>query len=223
MRPRNNSVRRMKKRSVGSKIFIYSHAEVAEPVYLNSLKDHVRSRLMLKVRYINAWSPQELIEKVLALKETNTGINGHEEDSGDQVWCVFDIDSFCDDPAEKIRLEVLIKRAHESGIKIAYTNQCFELWYLMHFITPVAPISRGSHLNGMIARHFKKNKLGDYEKNMAAFGTLAPGLDNAVLNATKVSADTYDNINWAKVLSNSGNPSTSLHFLIKEIIKSGSM
>ena len=49
-------------------------------------------------------------------------------DNYDHVWCVFDRDSF---PAKHFNEALALAKQH--GIKVAYSNQAFEIWYLLHF------------------------------------------------------------------------------------------
>ncbi|HMQ46643.1 MAG TPA: RloB family protein [Saprospiraceae bacterium] len=44
----------------------------------------------------------------------------------DQIWCVFDKD---DDP----HFNEAIKEAEKKGFKVAYSNQAFEYWIILHF------------------------------------------------------------------------------------------
>ena len=46
----------------------------------------------------------------------------------DRVWCVFDRDSF---PAGQFN--TALQFAEQRGIQVAYSNQAFELWYLLHY------------------------------------------------------------------------------------------
>ena len=46
----------------------------------------------------------------------------------DQVWCVFDRDSF---PANNFNNAIARAEAH--GLQVAYSNQAFEYWLLLHF------------------------------------------------------------------------------------------
>lgn len=46
----------------------------------------------------------------------------------DQVWCVFDRDSF---PANNFNSAITRAEAH--GLHVAYSNQAFEYWLLLHF------------------------------------------------------------------------------------------
>ncbi|MGN1404746.1 MAG: RloB family protein, partial [Erysipelotrichaceae bacterium] len=53
---------------------------------------------------------------------------GYYPKDGDQLWCVFD----CDDN-NNIQLRNAEEYARKNGIRIAFSNPCFEYWYLLHF------------------------------------------------------------------------------------------
>lgn len=46
----------------------------------------------------------------------------------DEVWCVFDRDSF---PVQNFNNALSL--ATKNNIKVAYSNEAFEIWYLLHF------------------------------------------------------------------------------------------
>lgn len=136
------------------------------------------------------------------------------EEDGDQAWCIFDIDNFYQDDKEGFLKS--IKDAIESNIKIAYANQCFELWVLLHFEKPTSAIERGNDIEKKIQQYFKDKKLGRFEKNQKVFQVLLSFQPQAIINAKKLLPN-YERIDWNKVLSETGNPSTSIHFLVEEI------
>jgi hypothetical protein len=111
------------------------------------------------------------------------------DEDGDQVWCIFDVDDFYkNNPKELIKA---IKIAKDNNIKIAYTNECFELWILLHFEQPVVAISRGSSIEKKIQTAFKKYGLGVFKKNQRVFKTLLPYQSQAIKNAKKILSDDY--------------------------------
>lgn len=57
-----------------------------------------------------------------------------------EVWCVFDRDSF---PAQNFNRAFLLADNH--GIRIAWANEAFELWYLLHFNYHDTGISRSDY------------------------------------------------------------------------------
>ncbi len=61
-----------------------------------------------------------------AKKESEDAIK--RDESYDQVWCVFDRDSF-----SKEQFNTAIQMAESSGFQVAWSNEAFELWYVLHF------------------------------------------------------------------------------------------
>lgn len=53
--------------------------------------------------------------------------------SYDQVWCVFDADPRPDDPSQLHRFDSAINLSEKFGFGVAYSNQAFEYWLILHF------------------------------------------------------------------------------------------
>ncbi len=51
-----------------------------------------------------------------------------DEGDYDQVWCVFDRDDLL--PRQ---ISEALHYAQQGAIRVAFSNQAFELWYLLHF------------------------------------------------------------------------------------------
>ena len=116
------------------------------------------------------------------------------------VWCVFDRDSF---PAENFNLAFALARAH--SIKIAYANQCFELWYWLHFDFQQTSVSRteyGARLSARLGRRYHKADTTLYDE-LKAFQT------DAIRNSKKL-LSCYANFNPER-----NDPSTSVHTLVE--------
>ncbi|MEO0044241.1 MAG: hypothetical protein RL329_3689 [Bacteroidota bacterium] len=73
-----------------------------------------------------------------------------EIDEYDYVWCVFDRDSF---PAQ--RFNEAIKTAKKAGFQVAYSNQAFEYWLILHF---------QDHQGGALERQAYDDKINEYLK-----------------------------------------------------------
>ena len=155
-------------------------------------------------------TPQELLKKVLEWKTKEL----HKEDK-DHVWCIFDIDDFYNN--SKHDLLEAVKNAEKNGIKIAYANECFELWILLHFKNLNSSVQRGKNIEREIREAFKINKLGSFTKNQKVFQILLPFQSKAIKNAKKLLPCNYNDIDWDKMLSVKGNPSTNIHLLVEEI------
>lgn len=66
---------------------------------------------------LNNESPKRIVERTIKEKNAGTYI---------QAWSVFDKDDFTD-------FDEAIQLANRNNIKIAFSNQAFELWFLLHY------------------------------------------------------------------------------------------
>lgn len=87
-------------------------------------------------------------KNTLTLIESVKGIIDRSETDYDQVWCVFDKDDF---PSQNF--DNAIKKSKSLGYKVAYSNQAFELWFILHF---------EAHNGGAMHRDDYCNKLNQY-------------------------------------------------------------
>jgi hypothetical protein len=119
-----------------------------------------------------------------------------------QIWCVFDRDSF--PPGNFNRA---FKVADENHVRIAYSNQCFELWYLLHYHFNDAAIKRNEYarrLTRYIGRKYRKN-----DENM--YDLLKERQAEAIQNAKKL-CNRYISCNPEK-----DDPSTTVHELVEAL------
>lgn len=196
-------------RAAHPKIWIWSHTEKAEIEYFQEFKNQLKTSLLMPGKK-TLRTPHGLLMEIITWKKNN--IN---EDDGDQVWCIFDVDDFYKD--SKKELLKAIKEAKANKIKIAYINECFELWILLHFEKPTTAITRGKDIERRIQKAFKKNNLGVFKKNQKVFQILFPFQSKALENSKKLLTTSYEKIDWELILSEKGNPSTTIHLLIEEI------
>jgi hypothetical protein len=121
----------------------------------------------------------------------------------DQVWCVFDRDSF---PAENFNAALHLARQNDIGV--AYSNEAFELWYLLHFIYTDSAIARTLYIEKL------KGYLGDYKKNSEdMYDNLRDRRDTALKHAATL-LSSYNPRDPEK-----DNPSTTVHLLVEELLK----
>lgn len=93
----------------------------------------------------------------------------------DAVWCVFDRD-------EHVGLEECFRDAKRLRFEVAFSNPCFELWYLLHFARQTAHIERNA-----AARAVGKCLGCEYQKSAKGmFGRLLAKLDEAIANAETI-------------------------------------
>jgi hypothetical protein len=116
---------------------IFCEDEVCEPIYFKFFEtskikvNPIRNQKSMMDNVVNAichCQENDLLEKT---KDKLCVCR-----DGNQVWCVFDRD-FEETEQKQIRGNVLfdesIKTAESNGIRLAWSNDAFELWILLHF------------------------------------------------------------------------------------------
>lgn len=122
------------------------------------------------------------------------------EDNYREVWCVFDRDSF-----EEKNVRAAFTLARKNNFKIAYSNECFELWYLLHFKFLDTNLRRTEYFT-----HLKK-LLGRYSKNSVnMYSDLLARQSDAMRHAKRLE-DTHG-LDWCNCT-----PFTSVHHLVKRL------
>ena len=120
----------------------------------------------------------------------------------DRVWCVMDRDSF--DPNQ---FNGALARAAASGIEVAYSNEAFEIWYLMHFNYYDTGMSRDQYkakLSEALGERYQKNSRRMYD-------LLLSKQADAIRNAKRL----LESYTPRKPLLD--NPSTTVHLLVLEL------
>jgi hypothetical protein len=126
------------------------------------------------------------------------------QDDYDQVWVVFDIDNCT--PAQ---VNEAIRLAEKNGIQVAYSNQAFELWYLLHFDYHHSSVDRKQYIYKLT-----KTLGGTYTKNAPdLYIRLLNRQPTAIQNAKRLLA-TYDPPDPCR-----DDPSTTVFQLVEELIR----
>jgi hypothetical protein len=95
---------------------------------------------------------QSLVNQALELRK---------EGEYDQVWCVFDKDDYSID-----QFENAIHQAHDNGMQVAFSNQAFELWYVLHFEFLHSALDRNAYMKKLdehLRFEYKKNDPNMYQ------------------------------------------------------------
>ncbi len=122
--------RREEIRSKRLYFLIVCEGEKTEPLYFEALKkDLPKGILENAVIEIEGEGKNtlSLIESVAKIRERREAESGR---SYDQTWAVFDRDSFL---PQNFNNAIFKARQAQPEIKCAWSNEAFELWYLLHF------------------------------------------------------------------------------------------
>jgi len=195
---KNRSLKRKSNlRGIPPKTFlIVCEGEKTEPNYFKSFK---LSSATVKVEGCGM-NTQSLVRKTMAFRE-NALKNGEQYD---EVWCVLDRDDF---PQQNFN--EALKLAQKEQIKVAYSNEAFEIWYLLHF----------HYFKAALHRNIYKKKLSSllgypYKKNCSTmYNELLDKQQTAIKNAETL-LNTYNPND-----PGNDNPSTTVHHLVKELNK----
>lgn len=138
-------------------ILIVTEGEKTEPLYFQSFPLHPMKVVRIKGTGTNTLSLVTETEKEMEEAKKwyfeEHGIRLKDRDIC--VWCVFDKDDFPDD-----RFDNAITRAKARDFHVAYSNEAFELWYLLHFSYISSALSR-SQYGELLTHHLGK----PYAKN----------------------------------------------------------
>lgn len=184
-----------------------------EPNYFEGLKEDLPKGVLTAVQIDiegTGHNTMSLIDEALRLK------SAYEQQTGrpiDRLWAVFDRDSFTENDFNNA-----IRRCENSRPEIgcAWSNEAFELWYLLHFHYYNNGLSRIQY-QGLIEQNLRPF-LGAsyrYQKNSRVMYFLLKeygSLDNAIRNAKRLAQEFENRQDYAQ-----HNPYTMVFALVEEL------
>ncbi len=184
------------------RLLIVCEGEKTEPNYFKAIKAELPLHVIEVEISGEGDNTLRLVEKAQALRDERAD----SDYPFDQVWVVFDRDSF--PPAN---FDNAILKAENQGMKAAWSNEAFELWYVLHFEYRITAMPRTEYqdkLTDLMDRPYAKNAVDMYQ----------------VLSQTGKQAQA---IAWAKRLHNDvvafqtppsrANPCTTVYTLIETL------
>lgn len=182
-----------------------------EPQYFQAIKETInqkyRGRIQLNI-YGEGDNTISLFEKAKSRASSNqVVIYKH-------VWVVYDTDDF---PAENINKTAELCEAENKGndetiYHAIWSNQCIELWYLLHFCYFHSDIDRKGYWP-KLSDWLKSLGYEEYEKNRPdMFQLLRPFMEVAIANAKRL-----DKTNAGKSPASAA-PGTKVYELIEKLI-----
>ncbi len=189
---------------------IVTNGTKTEYNYFVSWKSH-SEKVVLEVKK-DSNDPRALLERTLRIREEIERRKSKQYGiafSFDETWCVFDKDEF---PDENISQAISI--AKQNNIEIAYSNEAFELWLLLHFSYYNHSMSRKILAEKLDQKYIEKHQC-KYEKEDELHFSRLVGLTNkAIINAKKLNTK-FENEHIIDI--NKKNPCTSVHFLVEKL------
>jgi hypothetical protein len=183
------SSRILNSRSPKQRFLIICEGTKTEPNYFRSFRV---PKVVIDIEGLGR-NPTKLVEYA---------IDRRSEDDFDQVWCVFDRDVWTIQDFQQA-----FKLAIQNKIQIAYSNEAFELWYILHFQFLNTAISRSDYpkkLSSLMGKPYAKNSREMYDELFDLQPTAIAHADRLLREYPKPNPAT-------------DNPSTTVHHLVKEL------
>ncbi len=203
MKPRRDQPKRMQPEYH----LIVTEGTKTEPAYFGAMKDEINrsypKRIQLDVLGAGD-NTLHLFQK--AQQRVRASANGYRH-----VWIVYDTDEF---PAEHVNEVAWLcgsASTEETTYHAIWSNQCIEVWFLLHFQYLQADIHRNAVVE-KLTRAMESQGLGGYQKNrMDMYQTLQPYLEIALANAKRLDAQNTD-----RLPANSA-PGTKVQTLVEKL------
>ena len=184
-------------------IYVFSEGERTEPDYIRHWQREHRNQVVVVIDDFHD-GPLQLVDRAIDRRQDDM----REERRGrgrafDEYWCVFDRD-------EHGNFDSAVNRAVSRDIRVAHTNPCIELWFMLHFVDQTAFIHRHD------AQQRSKELLG-CEKRLTrdALVQLQAAFDSA-----RTRAQALDRKHDLDDSAPRANPSSSIWCLIEAIVQS---
>ncbi|MGD9993955.1 MAG: RloB family protein [Salinivirgaceae bacterium] len=191
---------------------IYCEGENTEPEYFRSFPVNTETR----VEAIGlARSKTSLVKKAIELLEKDELLKGRENyDSDRQLWVVFDYDTrgLANEAAD---FNKAINLAEQKGINVAYSNDSFELWFVLHYQFTDNALTRKEYydiLSGKLNCNYEQDgKTKDFAK--ALYAIYLPQQQQAINHANRL----YEQMQHKTYADQ--NPCTTVFKLVMELNK----
>lgn len=191
-----------KSREVKVNFLIVSEGIKTEPNYFKKFKGKFGNVIFEIDCEGKGFNTLRLVDEALKIRDDNPN-------KYNRVWVVFDKDSF---PVKNFN--TAIQKAKANNIGCAWSNEAFELWYLLHFQYRNTPMSRDNYKKAIekeVNKHtsgfvYKKNSIEMYEI-LQIYGDQKQAIKNAEQLSKQYSDQSYA----------SHNPRTQVYELVQQL------
>lgn len=145
--------------------YIFCEGEQTEPQYFAGFKRLIEDNPIYKDMVLIEIEPCAAeTMRVIGMAERYVKKNNIQKG---QIWCVYDKDSF---PAERFngvveRAEALNKNNPELQYHAAWSNECIEFWFILHFAYYTSNTHRTEYIS-FLNNKFQELGLRKYQKNI---------------------------------------------------------
>ena len=195
--------------------YIFCEGQQTEPLYFMGFKKLIEDNPIYKDMVLIEIEPcQAETMRVIGMAERYVKKNKIQKG---QIWCVYDKDSFPADDFNGVvnRAENLNKENSQLQYHTAWSNECIEFWFLLHFAYYTANNHRREYIS-FLNDKFRELGIGKYQKNMKDIFDILTEKGNPKLA-----------IRYARRIINDGKsktpaeiaPGTKVYELVEELVK----
>jgi RloB-like protein len=193
-------------------IHIVCEGTVTEPSYFGSLWQAIRLNTVEVEIAGEGAEISKVIDAAIRRREerADEARNSPRFAPFDEVWCVVDTERRNDNAS----WERGVNRAASAGLKLAWSNPCFEYWLLLHFEKLGRSFDGYAAIRPRVRQHIKH-----YEKNLDCFEQLAPRIATAIEHSKQIHRAQWQDT--PKIIDR--NPATDVHLLVEKLIEVAEM
>lgn len=145
--------------------YIFCEGQQTEPQYFDGFKKLIEDNPIYRDMVLIEIEPcQAETMRVIGMAEDYVKKNRIQKG---KIWCVYDKDSFPPERFNRVveRAENLNKENPELQYHTAWSNECIEFWFLLHFAYYTANNHRTEYI-AFLNDKFRELGIGKYQKNM---------------------------------------------------------
>ncbi len=145
--------------------YIFCEGEQTEPQYFQGFKRYIEDNPIYRDMVLIEIEPCAA-ETMRVIRKAEQYVAEHKINKG-QIWCVYDKDSFpaCDFNGVALRADVLNQDNPDIQYHVAWSNECIEFWFLLHFAYCTSNNNRTEYIS-FLNDKFKELGIGKYQKNL---------------------------------------------------------
>ncbi|MCQ3807227.1 MAG: RloB family protein [Acidimicrobiaceae bacterium] len=116
-------------------IYVFCEGERTEPDYIKHWQREYRHQVVVVIDDFHG-APLQLVNNAIDRRKDDLREERRRRGRAfDEYWCIFDRDEHTD-------FDSAVSRAESKDIRVAHTNPCIELWFILHFVNQTAFIDR---------------------------------------------------------------------------------
>jgi hypothetical protein len=194
--------------------------EKTEPAYFERFKSKIPPGTLYLKPVGTGRDPKGVVEQAIYERQA---LKNKARKEVDCVWVVFDKDDAHENLTKVARFQEAFRIADAESFKVAYSNEVFELWLLLHFkaVSPDRALPR-KEVYELLRSEFKKvvgHEDYEYDHSQIDSRTIeivwtAGRQDQAIAQAKRLSAY-HDQQKHQPIQAN---PSTQVHLLVEELL-----